>query len=357
MKKTMISYALLLGMSPFLVQCIATEQDLRGLEMRTRVMDDRIHELERLNETVRGQATSQARLGNELENLGNRQLQHEGRMEEVEHRLQLFKEEFHNNQQATSIRLDNIDITLQEIQRRLDDNDQHLADSLAELTGSLQALKEQQERNQRQLQELKEELAREAARRAEAAQQAAEQARREAEERARRQPTAAPSGTPRQITPENVKQKVGEAPVVAPTTPAARPSRPEPAPTPAPAEDDYYSQGLRQLERNNYREAYTAFARYLEEEPRGENAADARFRLGESLFGQQEYELAILEYQKVIADFSGHDRVPAAMLRQGVAFEELREPATAAIIYERLIGEFPNRREAQQARERLEKIN
>ena len=205
MKKTMLSCALLLGISPFLVQCIATEQDLRGLEMRTRVMDNRISDLERLNETVRGQATSQARLGNELETFGNRLLQQEGRMDEADHRFQLLQESFHDTQQATSMRLDNIDITLQEIRRRLDDqdqrlddSDQRLADSLAELQTSLQALEEKQERNRRQLMELKEELAREASRRAEAAQRAAEQARRETEERARRETAPPPTpGPPR----------------------------------------------------------------------------------------------------------------------------------------------------------------
>lgn len=405
MKKTMISYALLLGLSPFLVQCVASEQDLRGLEMRTRTMDNRLTDLEQLNEAVRGQATSQARLGSELDNLNNRLLQHEGRMDENEHQHRRLREEYRDAQQNLSMRLDNIDISIQETGNRLADRDQHLTTALAEqhaalteLHAALEELETRQERNQRQIQELREQLAEEAARRAEQARRAAEQARREAEERAarreaeererlaaarqEREPAAAGRGTPREISPEKFKEKVAEgridspgaaretaAPAVAPetataTAPVAAPeSRPQaelsppPAPTPAPAEDDHYSQGVQHLERSDYQQAYMAFAHYLEETPRGERAADARYLLGESLYGQQEYELAILEYQKVIADFRGHDRVPSALLRQGMAFEKLREPTTAAIVYERLLGEFPNSDQAREARKLLDQLN
>lgn len=381
MKKAIIPCALLLGLSPFLVQCVASEQDLRGLELRTRTMDNRIAELEQLNETVRGQAAGQARLGNELETINQRLLQHQGRMDENEHQLSRLRSEQENTSQELQVRLDNIDINLQEFGGRLDELNRQMLDAIAQLNQSIDEMHQSladleagQELNQRQIREIKEQRAREAAQRAEEARQAAAEARRAAEERARReeQPRreARPApGTPREITPAEVKRQVGDgrlvgvdtAPEEPPTAPEPGPEpepKPEPAPEPEPepAPTDDYSRGLNHLERGEYQEAYTALARYLDRQPGAERAGDARFMLGESLYGQGEYELAILEYQKVIANFSGHRRIPEALLRQGMAFEELREPSTAAIVYERLIGEFPDSDQAQEARSLLEAL-
>ncbi len=370
MKKNILRCALLLGLSPFLVQCVATEQDLRGLEMRTRTMDSRITDLENLNETIRGQATSQARMGNELENISNRLLQHEGWMEESEHRHRQLRDEHQETQRALNMRLDNVDISLKEITDQMEEKEQKQARSLEELHNLLADLEARQERNQRQIRELREQIAQEAAKRAEEAREAAAKARREAEERARRQTeqleqretATAGNDTIREITADKFKEKVAAgqisiAEAVPEDQPETVPEEPETTTAPAIDDDDYYSRGARHLEQSEYQEAYTAFARYLEETPQGDNAADARYLLGESLYGQQEYELAILEYQKVIADFSGHDRAPAALLRQGMAFEELREPSTAAIVYQRLIDEFPDSNQAGEARALLEEIN
>lgn len=380
MRKRLLTYALLLGLSPLLVQCVASEQDLRGIDLRTRTLDNRVSELERLNETVRGQAAAQARLGNELDGINTRLLQYQGRMDEADHQRARLREEQEENQRNLSIRLDNIDITLREIKERLEGQRQSFAAALAEL-------EELQADNRRQIQEVKEQRAREAAERAAAAAaaaRAAEQARREAEERARREAeerarqeaaerarqAAVPVGGPREISPEPFKQKPGEgqagdAAAEQPSTPArtAAPAPPAPAPQPAPAPasaaatgTDLFNQGRQKLEAGAYQEAYTLLGRHLEAHPRGERAADARFLLGESLYGQEEYELAILEYQKVIADFPGHARIPEALLRQGMAFEALREPSTAAIIYERLAGEFPRSPQADQARQKLQQL-
>ncbi len=354
MKNRMISYALLLGFTPFLVQCVASEQDLRGIDLRTRTLDNRVAELERLNETVRSQAAAQARLGSDLGGISDRLLQHQGRMDEADHQRLRLQEQQQEGQRATSIRLDNIDINLKGLTARLEELSQSLSTALLEL-------QDQQQDNRRMIQEIQEQRAREAAERAaEAAAEAraAEQARREAEERARREAAerakaareAAFAEGPREIVPEQLKQKVEagrpSAPDAAPESsqPPQReaappsPSPPQPAAPPSPApgskpEGGLYEQGRQQFKEQKYPEAYASLSRYLEQNSRGEWAGDARFLLGEALYQQQEFELAILEYQKLIADFPNHPRIPEALLRQGMAFEELREPSTAAIIY------------------------
>jgi tol-pal system protein YbgF len=85
-------------------------------------------------------------------------------------------------------------------------------------------------------------------------------------------------------------------------------------------------------------------------------AANARFWLGDSLYNQNEFELAILEYQKVIADFPSSPKAPAALLKQGLSFEKLNEKATAGIVYNKLLNEYSGSEQATTARQRLDSL-
>ena len=69
-------------------------------------------------------------------------------------------------------------------------------------------------------------------------------------------------------------------------------------------------------------------------------APNARFWLGDCYYSQQEFELSILEYQKVIADYPNHAKAPAALLKQGLAFEKLKDNETAKIVYKKVLDEL-----------------
>ncbi|MCI5132367.1 MAG: tol-pal system protein, partial [Candidatus Electrothrix sp. EH2] len=65
---------------------------------------------------------------------------------------------------------------------------------------------------------------------------------------------------------------------------------------------------------------------------------------------------AILDYQKVISNYSSNPHSSAALLRQGMSFEKLTDHETATIIYSKLIADYPNSREAGVARQRLKNL-
>lgn len=378
MKKTILLHAMLLAFTPLLVQCVASEQEVRGLDLRARTLDTRVSELEQLNAAIRNQAANQARMGSDLDGFESKILQIEGRIDEIEHRRAVTEEQIRENSQATNMRLDNIDISLKELNAGQKELEERIQLALAQLGAK-------QEENHRQLVELKEQRAKEAAQRAaeaEAAARAAERARREAEARQReeaaRLKSAASDGQPHEIVPQQSKQKPGqggEAGAEESDEPTLSQS-PPPAPkdltpseqvetetvssaatpiTPGGPGAEHYQEGVELLQQKSYQQAYNAFSRYLETAPEGEMAADARYLLGESLFMQEEYELAILEYQKVIANFGKKPKVAAAMLRQGMAFEKLREPNTAEIVYQRLVEEFPDSEQARKAKKLMER--
>jgi TolA-binding protein len=74
--------------------------------------------------------------------------------------------------------------------------------------------------------------------------------------------------------------------------------------------------------------------------------------MGESLYRQGEYDLAILDYQKVISNHPKDSHTPAALLKQGMSFEKLTDNETAKIIYRKLIKDHPGTPEAEKARAR-----
>ena len=53
---------------------------------------------------------------------------------------------------------------------------------------------------------------------------------------------------------------------------------------------------------------------------------------------------------------SGHDKAPAAMFKQGMAFEKLADKETAKVIYKKLTKKYGSSPEASKAQERLSKL-
>ncbi len=75
--------------------------------------------------------------------------------------------------------------------------------------------------------------------------------------------------------------------------------------------------------------------------------------MGESLYQQKEYDKAILQYQQIITSQPKHAKTPAALLKQGMAFEQLSDKDTAKIIYQKIINSYGSSPEAAQAKTKL----
>ena len=120
--------------------------------------------------------------------------------------------------------------------------------------------------------------------------------------------------------------------------------------------DDLYTQSLSLYKDKKIDQAYDGFADYLSRNPNGKMVANARFWMGECLFKQNEFELAILDYQKVIVDHPRHSKAPAALLKQGMAFEKLKDGETAKIVYQKILDTYPESDQATPARKRLESL-
>jgi len=114
-----------------------------------------------------------------------------------------------------------------------------------------------------------------------------------------------------------------------------------------------YAKGKAAFDTNDFETARVQFVKFIKKFPKSQNADDAQFWMGEIYFGEKWYEKAILEYQKVIESYPNGDKVPAALLKQGYAFLELKDKTNASLILKELTRKYPETPESKLAQKKL----
>jgi tol-pal system protein YbgF len=117
--------------------------------------------------------------------------------------------------------------------------------------------------------------------------------------------------------------------------------------------DFLYQQAYETMRAGDAAKARELFSKFLNLHPKHALAANAHYWLGETYYSEKNFEQAILEFQEVIKNFPDKEKVPAAMLKQGMAFTELGDTKSANYIYKKLVDEYPKSEEAKLAKEKL----
>jgi len=89
--------------------------------------------------------------------------------------------------------------------------------------------------------------------------------------------------------------------------------------------------------------------------PENEYSDNARFWVAESYYAEGGYEDAILAYEELFKKNPESDKVPGAMLKQGLAFYALKDNNTGKIVLEKLIEKYPDSEQAKLARKKINK--
>ena len=90
--------------------------------------------------------------------------------------------------------------------------------------------------------------------------------------------------------------------------------------------------------------------------PKSSYASQAQYGIGESLYAQKQYEASIVAFDEVIQKYPQNNKTPAAILKQGLAFAELKDQRNARFFLQQLQKKYPNSPEAQQAAEKLKQL-
>lgn len=378
----------ILALSPFLVQCVATTQDVRTLDLRLRTMNNKLISMDRNVNDLQAETAArankssvddlqknQADTSNSLDYLKTQLLQTKGQIEENTHHIQKLQEDekFYRDSQSDRLHdlsegIENLRITLDDLQNRLaalEKKNQSDSAALQLMTGDLEKIKEARANEAAERAKKAAEEASRAARIAEEAREAklAEEADTDSPEgnngaSAKGKEPAAGKKANGEGDSSTAKEKSGSKAAEKKKTPGdkKKAGADEKAGTPEDPAKKLYDDGMAAFNAKKYQEAYAIFNRYLEKYPKGSLAANARYWLGESLYSRQDYELAILEYQKVIADFPKNTKSAAALLKQGMSFEKLKDQETAKLVYLKLQSDFRDSEEAAAAKKRLQEL-
>jgi tol-pal system protein YbgF len=117
-----------------------------------------------------------------------------------------------------------------------------------------------------------------------------------------------------------------------------------------------YQQGLDSVKDGDTQKGRELLTKFVEKNPNHELAANAHYWIGESHYTEKSYDLAILEFEKVIKNYPGKEKVPAAMLKQAMAFKALGDVKSAKYVFGKLIESFPRSVEAVTARSKLKDL-
>jgi len=117
-----------------------------------------------------------------------------------------------------------------------------------------------------------------------------------------------------------------------------------------------YAAAYQTFKNGQYTKAREAFQGFLNAYPTGEYSDNAQFWIGECYFFDKNYEKAILEYEKVTKKFPSSNKVPYALLKQGISFQKLGDKVSAKLLLQQVMKDYPNTSQARIARSKLQEI-
>jgi tol-pal system protein YbgF len=122
------------------------------------------------------------------------------------------------------------------------------------------------------------------------------------------------------------------------------------------SEDEIYRMAKQAFDQGDSDAARKKFKELIEKFPKSERADNAQFWIGEIYYREKWYEKAILEYQKVIENYPKGNKVPASLLKQGLAFLNLGDKKNSRLILKELIKKYPKSNEAQIAKGKVKSL-
>jgi len=117
-----------------------------------------------------------------------------------------------------------------------------------------------------------------------------------------------------------------------------------------------YGDAYLSFTRGNFPEARKKFRAFLKKYPKTAYGDNAQFWIGETYYSEGDFESAILEYEKVIRNYRRGDKVPSALLKEGLAFIKLGDKTDGRLVLKKLIKRYPRTDQAKIAKRILKKL-
>jgi len=144
------------------------------------------------------------------------------------------------------------------------------------------------------------------------------------------------------------------APATDPPSPAA--AAPLEKPPAGSSPHQMYNAAFTQYNLGRHPEAVQLFRSFLSAYPKHDLADNAQYWIGECHFARREYEQAVGEFQRVVDDYPGGNKVPDAFVKKGLSLLALNRRDEAVESLRTVLEAFPKSDAAAYARQRLVEI-
>jgi tol-pal system protein YbgF len=105
----------------------------------------------------------------------------------------------------------------------------------------------------------------------------------------------------------------------------------------------------------NWDLAISGLQEFLSKYASDPRASEAQLRIGDALYAQKKYDLAITQYDIVLQKYPDSDTTRAALLKKGLAQAETNQPQAKETLTE-VVKKYPNTAEAQSAQSKLKEM-
>ena len=148
--------------------------------------------------------------------------------------------------------------------------------------------------------------------------------------------------------------RLGSAPT-APTVGAPRPNtaRPGAPPGAGPSPQQLYDTAYGDYTKGRYELSIAGFQDYIDRYPSTDLSDNAQYWIGESNFSERKFDEAIKDFDTLLKRWPQSDKAAAALLKKGLALQELNRRAEAVVALQYVIHEYPGSDEARLAKQRL----
>jgi tol-pal system protein YbgF len=108
--------------------------------------------------------------------------------------------------------------------------------------------------------------------------------------------------------------------------------------------------------KGRYELAIAGFQEYIERYPSTDLSDNAQYWIGESHFSERKFDDAIRDFDTLLKRWPQSDKAAAALLKKGLALQELNRRPEAIVALQYVIHEYPGSDEARLARQRLSSL-
>jgi tol-pal system protein YbgF len=120
--------------------------------------------------------------------------------------------------------------------------------------------------------------------------------------------------------------------------------------------DTLYLKGLETFKAGDMAGSRTQLTLFIEKNAGHDLIPNARYWIGETYYGEKNYEQAILEFQEIVKLYPKKEKAPAAMLKQALSFKALKDLKSTQYLLKRLATDYPKSDEAKKAKVLLKEL-